>query len=274
MGTMTSFRFGVVTDAHGDARAWSETARRVEGDGYAAILVPDTLYTPSPFLALSVSATATSTLHMGTWVLAAPLRSPAATVRETRTLVELSGGRFELGLGAGRPQGERDAAALGVSWGSGRERVDQVEATIAAVRAALGDELRVTLAAGGDRMMHLAGRHAQTVALPLPPHADLAAVTEVAERVRAATAPGRPPLELSLQIAGVGDAVPEWLRRSAGLTPESLRDAGAVAALSGDLARDAEALHALREATGVSYFTVPDELTPALAPLVAELAGR
>ncbi|MBD3941875.1 LLM class flavin-dependent oxidoreductase [Microbacterium sp. NEAU-LLC] len=271
---MTSFRFGVVTGAHGDARAWSETARRVEGDGYAALLVPDTLYTPSPFLALSVAAAATSTLRLGTWVLAAPLRSPAATVRETRTLVELSGGRFELGLGAGRPQGEADAAALGVPWGSGRERVDQVEATIAAVRGALGDDLPLTLAAGGDRMMRIAGRHAQAVALPLPPHAHLAAVTAVAARARAAAAPDRPPIELSLQIAGVGEAVPEWLRRSAGLTPESLRAAGAVAALSGDVTHDAEALRALRDATGVSFFTVPDELAPAVAPLVAELAGR
>jgi len=270
---MTSFRFGVVTGAHGDARAWSETARRVEGDGFSVLLVPDTLYTPSPFLALSVAAAATTALRVGTWVLAAPLRSPAATVRETRTLVELSGGRFELGLGAGRPQGEADATALGVPWGSGRERVDQVEATIAAVRAALGDDLPLTLAAGGDRMMRLAGRHARTVALPLPPHAALAAVAEVADRVRTATAPDRPPVELSLQIAGVGDAVPEWLRRSAGLTPESLRDAGAVAGLSGDVGRDADALRALRDETGVSFFTVPDELSAPLAPLVAELAG-
>ncbi|GAA5205612.1 LLM class flavin-dependent oxidoreductase [Microbacterium kyungheense] len=271
---MTSFRFGVVTGAHGDARAWSETARRIEDEGFSALLVPDTLYTPSPFLALSVAAAATDTLHLGTWVLAAPLRTPAATVRETRTLVELSHGRFELGLGAGRPQGEADAAALGVPWGSGRERVDQVEATIRAVREAFGGEVPLTLAAGGDRMMRMAGRHAHTVALPLPPHADLAAVTDAADRVRAATPPDREAVELSLQIAGVGESVPEWLRRSAGLTPESLRAAGAVAALSGDVARDADALRALRAATGVSFFTVPGELAPALAPLVAELAGR
>lgn len=123
-------------------------------------------------------------------------------------------------------------------------------------------------------MMRLAGRHAQTVALPLPPHADLAASTEAAARVRAATSPDREPLELSMQVAGVGEAVPEWLRRSAGLTPESLREAGAVAALTGDVARDADALVALREATGVSFFTVPDELAAALTPLVARLAGR
>jgi alkanesulfonate monooxygenase SsuD/methylene tetrahydromethanopterin reductase-like flavin-dependent oxidoreductase (luciferase family) len=271
---MTSFRFGVVSGAHGDTRTWSETARQLEGAGYSTLLVPDTLFTPSPLLVLAVAAAATDRLRLGTWVLAAPLRTPAATVRETRTLVELSGGRFELGLGAGRPQGEQDAAALGVPWGSGRERVDQVEATIEAVRGALGDGLPITLAAGGDRMMRLAGRHARTVALPLPPHADLAAVTGVTGRVRAATPADREPLELSLQVAGIGDDVPAWLRHSAGLTPESLREAGAGAYRSGDVARDADALLALREATGVSYVTVPQELSEQVAPLVAALTGR
>lgn len=271
---MTPFRFGVVSGAHGDARAWSDKARQLEGDGFSALLVPDTVYTPSPLLALASVAAATDDLRLGTWVLAAPLRSPAATVRDTRTLVELSGGRFELGLGAGRPQGERDAAALGVPWGSGRERVDQVEATIAAVREGLGDELPITLAAAGDRMMRIAGRHACTVALPLGPQADAAAVAEVADRVRASTPPDREPLELSLQLVGIGDDLPAWLRQSMGLTPEGLREAGAVAQLSGDVARDTEALTALREATGVSFFTVPDELSDRLVPLVAALSGR
>lgn len=274
MEGMNTFRFGVVTGAHGDAAAWSERARRLEDAGYATLLVPDTLFTPSPFLVLATAAAATERLRLGTWVLAAPLRSPAATARETRTLVELTGGRFELGLGAGRPQGERDAAALGVPWGSGRERVDQVEATIAAVRAEPEHEPPLVLAAGGDRMMRLAGRHARTVALPLPPHADLAAVTAVAERVRDATPAGRPPLETSLQISGVGDDVPVWLQRTAGLTPQSLREAGAVGYVTGDVARDADALLALREATGVSYLTVPDELSDQAMPLVAALSGR
>ncbi|MFK4835583.1 LLM class flavin-dependent oxidoreductase [Microbacterium sp. ZW T2_14] len=271
---MSTFRFGVVSGAHGDARVWSERARRLEGSGYSALLVPDTLFTPSPFLALAVAAAATASLHVGTWVLAAPLRSPQATVREARTLVELSGGRFELGLGAGRPQAERDAAALGVAWGSGRERVDQVEATMAALRDAFGDELPVILAAGGDRMTRLAGRHADTVALPLPPHADLPAVEAAAARVRTATPADRPPIELSLQVAGIGDAVPDWLRRSAGLTPDSLQEAGAVGYLSGDVTRDVEALVALRDTTGVSFLTVPDELAEQVTPLVQALAGR
>jgi alkanesulfonate monooxygenase SsuD/methylene tetrahydromethanopterin reductase-like flavin-dependent oxidoreductase (luciferase family) len=271
---MTSFRFGAVTAVRGDTRAWGDAAARLEGAGFSALLTPDTLWTPSPFLALTAAAAATSTLRLGTWVLAAPLRTPAATVRETRALVELSGGRFELGLGAGRPGAEQDAEALGVPWGSPRERVDRVEGTIAAVRGAVGEDLPITLAAAGDRMVGLAGRHAQAVAIPLPPTADTAEVAAFAARVRAATPAGRPPLELSLSIAGVGDDVPDWMRRNAGVTPESLRAAGAVALLSGDPARDADALVALREATGVSFLTMSAEFAERLAPLVTLLAGR
>ena len=271
---MTSFRFGVVSGSHGDARAWGETARRMEASGYSALLVPDTLYTPSPFLALTAAAAATTELHLGTWVLAAPLRSPSGVVRETRTIVELSAGRFELGIGAGRPQGEQDAVALGRHWGTPRERVDLVQATLEAARAELGDALPITLAGSGDRMLRLAGRLADTVALPLPPTATMSDVAAQAERVRASTAEGRAPLGLALQISGVGDDVPEWLRRSSGVTPEGLRDAGAVAVLSGNATRDADALLGLREATGVSFITVSEEFAERLAPLVAALSGR
>ena len=209
---MTSFRFGVVSGSHGDGRAWGETARRMEASGYSALLVPDTLYTPSPFLALTAAAAATTELHLGTWVLAAPLRSPSEVVRETRTIVELSAGRFELGIGAGRPQGEQDAVALGRHWGTPRERVDLVQATLEAARAELGNALPITVAGSGDRMLRLAGRLADTVALPLPPTATMSDVAAQAERVRASTAEGRAPLGLALQISGKGKVMAERMQ--------------------------------------------------------------
>jgi len=270
---MTSFRFGAVAAVRGPARAWADCAVRLESAGYSALLTPDTLWTPSPFPALVAAAAATTTLRVGTWVLAAPLRSAAATVRETRTLAELAEGRLELGIGAGRPGGERDAETLGVPWGTPGQRVDHVEATIAALRGALGESLHLTMAAAGDRMLRIAGRHAQTLALPLAPTADAAAVAEVVGRVRAATPTDRAPLELALQVVGVDEDVPEWMRQNAGITPESLRESGAVGLLSGDPARDADALFQLREATGVSFITVPDEFSERLAPLVGALSG-
>ena len=94
------------------------------------------------------------------------------------------------------------------------------------------------------------------------------------DRVRASTPEHRRPIELSLQISGVGDDIPEWTRRSTGATPKALRDTGAVGLLSGETSRDADALLGLRETTGVSFITVSDEFSERLAPLVAELSGR
>ena len=133
MTTRRPFRFGVVAGTRGPASAWADGARRLEDEGYSTLLVPDTLWTPSPFQVLAASAAATTTLHLGTWVLASPLRRPTEVVRETKTLQELSGGRVELGVGAGRPGGERDAEALGIEWGAPGARVTQVEATLTAV---------------------------------------------------------------------------------------------------------------------------------------------
>ncbi|WP_203779203.1 LLM class flavin-dependent oxidoreductase [Paractinoplanes rishiriensis] len=54
---------------------------------------------------------------------------------ESETLQKLSGGRFELGVGGGRPGAERDAAALGGDFGTPAERLARA---VAAVRAAAG----------------------------------------------------------------------------------------------------------------------------------------
>lgn len=267
--TRRPFRFGAVTSLRGPASAWADEARWLEDAGYATILVPDTLWTPSPFLALSAAAAGTSALRLGTWVIASPLRSPAEVVREAKTLQDLSAGRFELGIGAGRPGGERDAEALGVEWGTPGARVTQVEATLDAVRSGIDPGPRIVIAGSGDRMLGIAGRLADTLALPTPPSADLATLVAAADRAHSLGGD----LELALALTGVGDEIPSWLRHQQGLTPDGLRDAGSATMLTGDLDRDAATLEELREATGVSYLTAPGELTRQLAPLVARVSG-
>lgn len=266
MSTPHPFRFGVVDALHGTAAEVAATARRFEDRGFSTVLVPDTLWTPAPFSALAAAAGGTTTLRLGTWVLSAPLRRPAEVVREATTLQRLSGGRLELGVGAGRPGGDRDAEALGIEWGRPGVRVDRVERTLEAVSAAEGAP-PIVIAGSGDRMLRLAARYARTLALAAAPTAGLEEIGAIAGRARAAG----PRLELSLQVAAVGDLVPEWQRRQ-GLTAEAMRDAAS--ALSGELSRDIEALERLRETTGISYLTVPAEFADALAPLVAALTGR
>jgi alkanesulfonate monooxygenase SsuD/methylene tetrahydromethanopterin reductase-like flavin-dependent oxidoreductase (luciferase family) len=120
------FRFGVVAGHAPDAGAWAGLARRAESLGYDTLLMPDTLGTLSPFAAAAAAATATRTLRVGTYVLCAPLRTPAAVAWEAATLRTLSGGRFELGLGAGRPEAEADAVRLGVDYGTPSRRIDRL----------------------------------------------------------------------------------------------------------------------------------------------------
>src|SRR3954468_5610461 len=103
-----SVRFGVVATPRGDAAAWSAEVRAFEAAGWDAVLVPDTLWTPSPFPTLAAAAVATTTLRMRTWVVAAPLRTPGALVREVAALQLLSAGRFELGIGPGRPDAKEE----------------------------------------------------------------------------------------------------------------------------------------------------------------------
>ena len=74
-------------------------------------------------------------MRLGSYVLAAPLRTPGEVAWETASLDVLSEGRFELGLGAGRPAAESDAARLGLPFGTLAGRVSRAQQTIEAVRA-------------------------------------------------------------------------------------------------------------------------------------------
>ena len=114
------FRFGVVTGQSRSAEEWIAKARRAESLGFSSFLIPDTLgQTFAPFPALAMAAAATHSLHLGTYVLANDQRNPVLVARECATLDFLSGGRFELGLGAGgearRPLGLAVVGGLLVS---------------------------------------------------------------------------------------------------------------------------------------------------------------
>jgi probable F420-dependent oxidoreductase len=128
------FRFGVVCGGLTSPEAWIAQARRIEELGYASLLMPDR---PSMggfalFSALAVAATATTSLHIGSYVFCNDYRHPAMLVKEVATLDQLSGGRFELGLGAG--VSGYDYQQMGLSFESAGTRVSRLEEAILIIK--------------------------------------------------------------------------------------------------------------------------------------------
>lgn len=119
------FRFGVISSA-GTAEEWKETARRAEELGYSVLLSSDHLRGThvsqfSPMISLTAAASVTTTIRLGICVLCQSFRHPAVLAREAATLDILSGGRLELGLGAGSDEEEHHLA--GMPWGTAGMRV-------------------------------------------------------------------------------------------------------------------------------------------------------
>jgi probable F420-dependent oxidoreductase len=282
------FRFAVVAAVPPPGRSWVEEARRFEGLGYSAVQVPDTLGTLATFPALASAAAATSTLRVGSYVLAVPNHRPAAVAHEALTLDVLSGGRLELGLGAGRPDAAAEAAALGVPFGSAGERIALLRETIGAVRARFAQAAQgghgplrpvqaphppLLVAGAGDRMLRLAAEEADIVAFGLPIDAGEDVLAARSDRLRELAGSRAQDLELALNIAVVGEQSTPWLASAMGADPAHLLRVGAVSALAGTPAQMAEVLRRRRERTGVSYLQVNVMFAEGFAPVVEMLAG-
>ncbi len=276
------FRFGLVAGRVRDGAEWSDTARRAEQAGYSTLLAPDSMQTLAPWPALAAAAAATRTLRLGTYVLAAPFHTAGEVAWHAASLDLLSGGRFELGLGAGRPGAEHDADRLGLPFGSPGQRVDQLTELIKGVRAALAGEmypspatpLPVMIAGAGRRMLTLAAAEADIVALGLAPQAtedDLAAKVLLLREAAGARADD---IELAFSLHGVGDELPDWLTKSFGLDVPTLVASGAVSLLTGSPREMADRLLRRRERTGISYVITNSMFLEPLAGVIELLDGR
>ena len=283
------FRFGAVAGFGRNGPEWAATAQRIEQLGFSTLLCPDVTGMLAPFQALSAAAAATSTLRLGSYVLAAPLRTPGTVAWETASLDVLSGGRFELGLGAGRPDAARDAARLGLPFGTPAERVSRVEQTLAAVNARYAgsdeasgyDAVRgvqrprppVLLAGTGPRTMRLAASEADILALGLPPQSTDEDLAATSGRLRAIAADAFDRLELNVNIALVGDDIPSQAGSWLGADPAELIRAGSITVLTGSPRQMADTLLRRRDRSGVSYLSVNAMFAGAFAPVVELLTG-
>src|ERR1700682_4112847 len=96
------FRFAAQLATAGSRKEWAEAARKVEDLGYSTLLMPDHFGDQlAPVPALMAAADATSEVRGGTLVCDNDYRHPLVLAKESATLDLLSGGRLELGLGAG-----------------------------------------------------------------------------------------------------------------------------------------------------------------------------
>lgn len=292
------FRFGVVASAAPSGEAWAAGARRAEALGYSTFLVPDPLGPlPAAIPAAAWAAAATSTLRVGTYVLANDFRNPLLVARDAATIDLLSGGRFELGLGAGRPNAGEDYRRLGIPFAPGRERVDRLVEALGIVKAVLAGErvdapgphyamagaetfIRpaqrprppILVAAAGPRLLAVAAREADIVAVGAPPDETEEGLGERVERVRAAAGERFDRIELNVNLIGVG-AVPPYMARF-GIDPERLQRRGSPFLLTGAPDEMADHLRRLRDGLGISYITMPEAFMDAFAPVLKLLAGR
>lgn len=98
--------YGLRAERLGFQSLWTNDHAFLEDTGSRRLLGGE------PIVLLSYLAGRTSTVELGTLVLCARFRDPGQLAREAKTLAELSGGRFVLGLGAGWHAPELEAFGI------------------------------------------------------------------------------------------------------------------------------------------------------------------
>ena len=165
------------------------TARRAEELGFAAVTISDHFSDqPAPLVGLSAVAASTSSIRLLPLVLSNDYRQPVVLAKELATLDVLSGGRLDLGIGAGWMTSDYELAGIDVDSPGIRirrlaesvdiltalfrgERVD-VDGEFYAVQGELSEPrpvhdsgIPLMLAGGKQKMLTLAGAKADIVGI-------------------------------------------------------------------------------------------------------------
>ena len=318
MANRHAFRFGVINEQTAAPDAWIAHVRRVEALGYSTFLIRDH-FAPdyfgdqfAPFAALTAAACATTSLRVGTLVFDNDYRHPVMLAKEAATLDLLSGGRLELGLGAGWLQSEYDQA--GMVYDPPGLRIQRLSEAITVLKGLFaeppltfsGAHYTISnlngfpkpaqrphppflIGAGHKRMLMLAGRVANTVGVLTTSVATgrvvddpLARMSDrVAEQV-AWVREGAGARFAEIELSTVATVIITDRRRAH--TEQWIREHGwngvtheqvwdMPAVLIGSVDQLADDLHQRREQLGFSYYVVSDHDAEAVAPLVVRLAG-
>ena len=182
----------------------------------------------------------------------------------------LTDGRFEMGIGTGRPGIQDEVRSLGLPVVPPAERLAQVRETVTALRDLDGPGLHtpVVMAVRGPKAQALAADLADTVNLALAPDESRVQAARLARDFRAIR-----DVELALHVPVIGDRVAPFMAPP-DTDPAALHAADSLAVLPDDPAAAAEEIQRRREEMGFSYFVFGADFADALAPVVAQLAGH
>lgn len=302
------FRFGTVTTSGTEVsrRRWTEHVRRVEGLGFSTLVVADhfgneTVCTPR----LAAAAAVSTTLRLGSYVYHNDFRHPVLLAREAAEIDVLSGGRMELGIGAGWANTEYDM--VGVPFDPGPVRAARFEEAVRIVRRlhngeqvthagefyrlqgcelsveAVQQPIPLLLGGGGPRMTRFAAEHADIIGYV--PRSLPQGGLDPAEF--AASAFSKKVAVLDQALAGLGRPGPERgaLLFYSGRTADDMPTDPDLAwtspavlvespyALVGEPAQMVDTLLERRERWGLTYLTCWEEDIDLLTPVIAALAG-
>jgi len=130
------FRFGVGSLLSATTRQEQvDHVQRAEDAGYDFATFSDHFFVPfSPMVAMALAAEVTTRLRLLPFMLANDLRNPAVLAKDVATLDVVSGGRVELGIGAG--WSAADFTAAGLPFLPAGERIARLEQAIEVLRGA------------------------------------------------------------------------------------------------------------------------------------------
>ena len=286
-------------------------ARQAEGLGYDVFSVPDHFDVgPAPMVALGFAAEATTTLRVGTMVLANDFRHPAALAKEAATLDVLSGGRFELGIGAGWQRS--DYHSSGIAMDRPGVRIERLGEALTIIKGLLAGETvtfsgqhyaingleglpepvrpggpPLFVAGGSERVLRLAARTADIVGVNpsmaagvidkrVGPSSTATATAAKIDWIREEAGDhfGEIELHSRVHVATVTDD--KWSLAGALAPALGLDSDQALASphsLIGTVDEVVDKLVRQREELGISYIGLSVESMEDMAPVVARLAG-
>ena len=304
------FRFGVQGRSTGPRDEWIAMIRRVEEIGFTSYLALDHFVRGlDPTASLMAAAMVSERLRIGSFLFDNDFRHPALLAKAAATMDVLSGGRLELGIGAGWLKEEYDQT--GIPFDPPGVRIERMVEAVHLIKRIFT----------GEHPISFTGKHYTVTDLICPPHpvqkphppiiigggskriltvagqeADIVGITT---RARADGSKDTADNTADLTIEKIG-----WIRDAAGgrfdqielnvivsdvvVTDDRSATGAELAAKQGTTAEDVlsspqiligrheemvEQLQASREQYGFSYIVVTELNMEKLAPVVAQLAG-